>query len=324
MTVPAPTEPGAAPAAPSRPARRQPVLLDPATFPAEFDPDCYRALNSDLRHLSDEELVAHWERVGRDQGRRAHPLPDRVAFADLARGGAPLLEIGPSLRPVFRGHHVRYFETMPPEDLVRRDRAHGEPAARPPRIDFVSADGDLSVVRGRYAVVASSHVLEHTPDLVGHLQHVEHLLLPGGHYALFLPDRRYCLDALMPETTFADVLEAALERRTRHSLRTVVREHLLRTHNDPTRHWRGDHGAPEHLDADGVADAVRAYDEATEAGRYLDRHAWHLTPASFRQTVDLLHAVGLTALRPLRVYPTLAGSNEFWAILERPADAVRA
>ena len=49
MSEPAPTEPGAAPAPPGRPARSRPVLLDSATFPPEFNPDCYRALNSDLR-----------------------------------------------------------------------------------------------------------------------------------------------------------------------------------------------------------------------------------------------------------------------------------
>jgi hypothetical protein len=45
-------------------------------------------------------------------------------------------------------------------------------------------------------------------------------------------------------------------------------------------------------------------------------HAWQFTPGSFRELLGMLHAGGDSPLRPLRVYETPHGRNEFTAILE--------
>ena len=75
---------------------------------------------------------------------------------------------------------------------------------------------------------------------------------------------------------------------------------------DPT--WLGSAGS--------IETALRAFGESQSTGEYVDRHAWQFTPASFRQIVGLPSDLSMIQLRPLRVYPTLAGTQEFWAILE--------
>jgi hypothetical protein len=67
-----------------------------------------------------------------------------------------------------------------------------------------------------------------------------------------------------------------------------------------------------------VQTALRFYQEAQDAGRYVDLHAWQFTPDSFRAIVQVLNELGMVALEPLRIYSTLAGSHEFWAILRQP------
>lgn len=90
------------------------------------------------------------------------------------------LEIGPYNRPLFHGQNVRYFDVLDRMGLaaIRKD-----PEMRDfdliPEIDFVSPTGDLDTVPGIFDAVVSSHVIEHQPDLAGHLNKVSARLRPG-------------------------------------------------------------------------------------------------------------------------------------------------
>jgi hypothetical protein len=54
--------------------------------------------------------------------------------------------------------------------------------------------------------------------------------------------------------------------------------------------------------------------EAAKGG-YVDVHARQFTPPSFDQILTLLVRMRQIRLRPLRIYQTVRGSNEFLAIL---------
>ena len=291
--------------------------IDPASFPLEFEPRTYRALHSDLWYMPDEQLREHYEARGRAEGRRAHPLAARDQFRDLALTALPILEIGPFFKPLFAGPNVAYFDVLDRRGLIAHALELGFKDVEVPEIDYVSPTGDLSIINRKFEVVASSHVIEHQPNLVRHLQQVEALLQPGGYYFVFIPDKRYCFDHFMPESTIADVIEAEIENRRFHSLRTAIRQKVLATHNEPPRHWHGDHGTAEHLNAESVITAINDYKEAVEAERYIDQHAWQFTPRNFREILELLNRLGLVGLRPLRVYDTMSGDQEFWAILQK-------
>jgi SAM-dependent methyltransferase len=277
-------------------------------FPPEFDPEHYRTIHADLRSFTDEELRAHYAGCGKAEGRQPNCLASREMFRLLALDLGTILEIGPFSRPLFRRPDARvaYFDVLTREGLADLAAKIGvQDADQIPEIDFVSPTGDLSVVRSTFDVVTSSHSIEHQPDLVRHLQSVERLLLPGGCYFLWIPDKRYCLDHFQPESTIADVLEAAEVRRRFHTLGTLIAQEVRRAHNDPRRHWLGDHGSlPEHP-ADIVQAVLGLYRESGERGEYVDRHAWQFTPDSFRAILDLLNQLELVALRPVRVYDTL-------------------
>ena len=291
-------------------------------FPPEFDPGYYRAIHADLRSFTDEELRAHYASLGKVEGRQPNCLASREMFRELALSLGTILEIGPFARPLFRRPDARvaYFDVLTREGLAELAAKIGvHDADQIPEIDFVSPTGDLSVVRSTFDVVASSHSIEHQPDLVCHLQSVERLLNPGGCYFLWIPDTRYCLDHFQPESTIADVLEAMEERRRFHTLGTLIAQEVLRAHNDPRRHWLGDHGSPPEHPADIIQAVLALYRESRERGKYVDRHAWQFTPNSFRTILDLLNQLELVTLRPVRVYDTLFFSNEFWAILQKPA-----
>jgi SAM-dependent methyltransferase len=167
------------------------AVVDPADFPPGFDPEHYRLIHADLRSFSLDEVREHYLTRGRPWRRPPNVLAAPEAFRDLAVGLGAILEIGPFSRPLVRGRDVTYFDVLDRQGLTTLARKIGvEETGQIPQIDYVSATGDLTVVPVTFDVVASSHAIEHQPDLVRHLCRVEQVLKPGGYYFLWIPDKR--------------------------------------------------------------------------------------------------------------------------------------
>lgn len=228
-----------------------------------------------------------------------------------------VLEVGPFCNPVLVGPQVTYFDVMPTEGLVERARKIGYPIIATPRIDFVSPVGDLSVVDRQFDACLSSHCIEHQPDLIGHLQAISRILSAGGAYYLIVPDKRYCFDALISESNLAEVVAAHIEGRTRHSLESVIEHRALTTHNDPIRHWIGDHFDPEYHRGLGERTSSAIAEWRESSGQYIDVHAWQFTPASFRGIISSLREMKYIDLSVDCVGDTPQGQFEFVSILRR-------
>ncbi len=292
------------------------MTAPPVELPPEFDAGHYRAAYPDLAALGDADLWKHYCDWGRSEGRVPSPAALRENFlADvLQREQGLTLEIGPFCRPLIRGPNVRYLDVMTAEGLRQRAVEIGlDPSDCPEEIHYT--DG-LASIPARFAAVVSSHAIEHQPDLVRHLQEVAALLDPGGRYYLIVPDKRYCFDALIPESTIANVLYAHEQDRRVHSLQSVIEHRAMVTHNDPEAHWAGEHGPfPPEEQARRVRMAVQEFEDAK--GGYIDVHAWYWTPDGFRQTLSVLYHLGLSPLLPVRVYQTPRPRFEFCAVLEK-------
>lgn len=292
-------------------------------LPPEFDAQFYRESHPDLAELTDEQVLAHFVQFGRIEGRVGHPAALRDGFVQLIDPHLPTLEIGPMDTPVLRGPKVSYFDVLDTDGLRKRCEQHGRSAQNCPHIDFVSPHGDLSVVDACFDAVVSSHAIEHQPDLVAHLEGVARLLRPGGRYFVLVPDRRYCFDHFLPDSNLADVIDAHLRKRQVHEPRKIIEHIAMTTHNDPGRHWQGDHGQPVWLENPERIQAALNWIRA-HPGEYFDCHAWQFTPDSFRRTLGGLHAYGFTTMKPLRVFDTPRGRLEFCAVLERCEEQVTA
>ncbi len=288
-------------------------------LPPAFDVQYYLENNPDLS-LSSMEAAGHYSSAGRAEGRVASPLALRENLIALIDDGRSALEIGPFCQPLLTGANIAYMDVLDAEQLRARALEIGlDPSRCPEKIDYV---GGLDRVARRFDAVISSHAIEHQPDLVHHLAEIERVLSPDGMFCLIIPDKRYCFDHYIAETTIAGVLQANRERRRSHSLESVIEHVALTTHNDPVRHWAGDHGPPVPPDrAERIRNAITSFDES--AGNYIDVHAWYFTPDSFRSVVDGLTALGLTGLEVAEVYDTANGRNEFCAVLRMGADAQR-
>ena len=286
------------------------------TLPDVLEVEVYRRLWSDLATMSDDDLAKHFRVFGEAEGRQANRLATRMDFVRLIPTNADALEIGPFARPLLTGPRVRFFDVLSQADLITRARKVGEPYMSVPVIDFVSPTGDLSIVDQFFSYVVSSHCLEHQPDMIAHLKQVERILRPGGRYFILVPDKRYCFDAFMSESTIAEVLDAHHAGRKIHPLKSVIEHRALTTHNDSVRHWAGDHG-PRFPDlATRVANALREHEAA--AGGYIDVHAWYLTPGNAALLMTTLRDLDYIGLELERLYPSRRPGNEFWMVLRKP------
>jgi SAM-dependent methyltransferase len=282
--------------------------------PFSFDPDFYRRNYPEFSTLSDSEAEHHYRQHGVSEGRQGSPVGSRSGFTELIGDAGRVLEIGPFCNPIARGPHVEYLDVLTSDEL--RERAvelNLDPAGCPEHIHHT---GDISEVNGSFDAVVSSHSIEHQPNFIKHIQHIERLLKVGGRYMLFIPDKRYCFDHFNPISTIADILDAHQRRPTAHSLKSIVEHRSLITHNDAARHWIGDHGeiTTAHI-IDKAKEALCEY--ASSEGRYIDVHTWYFTPKSFYQLVDVLFGLELIKLRVSQIYPTLRNTLEFFAVLER-------
>jgi SAM-dependent methyltransferase len=240
----------------------------------------------------------------------------RADFLDSIPKNISTLEIGPFFNPLCRGEKVKYFDILDRNELISRaKRLKLEfQEENVPFIDYSSPVGDLSVIPETFDAVFSSHVIEHQPDLINHLQKVDKLLNDGGKYYLIIPDKRYCFDYFNPESSIADVLNAYYERQKKHTLKSVLEHRALITHNNAGDHWKGNHGILENV-VEKIKNAIEEYNTSD----YIDVHSLCFTPASFAQIIGWLSKLGYTNFSIDRIHETLENDIEFYCVLIKMA-----
>jgi SAM-dependent methyltransferase len=265
--------------------------------------------------MTDDQLVDHYNRYGKSEGRASNGLANRQDFASIISPDISALEIGPFASPLLQGENVSYCDVFDREELRRRARDYGLNPDAVPTIHYKLGGMYLDEIPREFDAVLSSHCIEHQPDLIGHLQQVERRLKRGGRYFILIPDKRYCFDRYNAPSTIADVIQAHEEKRSIHTLKSLITYHALRVHNDPARHWKESGAERPPVEPKKVREAIDEW--RTAKGQYLDTHAWYFTPESFREIVDLLGHLGFTSLSTERIYGTRFCTPEFWAILKR-------
>lgn len=268
-----------------------------ARFPAEFDPEIYRALNSTAARLDDDAARAHYRLTGRPGGFRANAIANRDDLLRLVADAPALIEFGHPDQRLLPGNDA---VTLLPPDAPPDSYGSG------------------------FDAVLGNHQIQNVPNLVGHLQQVASTLNPGGFYLLMVPDKRYCLDHFQPATTIGAILDAARRNDTVSSWRAQVDSLTLSTHNDSVRHWLGDHGSIRELSPAGIAQSLQLTEEPEAGPSNRVYRTWFFTPTAFRSILWLLRDLGLVDLEPFRVYPTLRDHSEFWTVLRKPAAGVEA
>ena len=249
---------------------------------------------------------------------RSHALT-RSGFLSILleqESESSILEIGPLNRPLVKTPNTKYFDLHPTAELKKKAKSEGLDPETVPHISFSDPTGNLGVIDEKFNNIVSAHCIEHQPNLISHLVACSNLLTGlSSRYWLVVPDKRYCFDALIPESSIVEVVKAHEEKLTRPSIWKVIEHRALTTHNDPVLHWQNNHGV-QNLDILPRFNAAKAEFDNSQ-GKYIDVHCWQFTPNSLRGIVDALFKLGMIDFEIEEVWETPENDLEFCAVLKK-------
>ena len=238
---------------------------------------------------------------------------NRNDFAGLVVRKMLCLELSPFTAPVLRGGIVEYADVLDTDSLVVRAGEVGYNKDEVVPVNHVIETNGGREIGKKFDVVLSCHVIEHQPNLLGHLSWVAKHLRRNGVYMLVIPDKRYCFDHFIAESTVAQVIEASYRNGNVHTIQSLIEHRAHTTHNDPVRHWAGDHGEKSNNLVTRVRDAIDEFDYS--AGGYIDVHSWYFSPDSFVETIQVTKELGFHRFEVKEVFQTEQNAIEFFVIL---------
>jgi SAM-dependent methyltransferase len=233
------------------------------------------------------------------------------------------LEISPSYNPIVPKSSGRNIETLDhatAEELRHKykDDPHVD-ISKIEDVDYVSGGGSIQQAIGKtryYDYILASHLVEHLPDLLGFLKDCESLLKDDGVLVLAVPDKRFCFDVFQNLSSTGDLLQAHLEKRSRHSPGKLFDFIGYRAMRGPSIAWDSANRDPLAYEFN-LDQAQSWFTTAQHSEEYVDIHAWRFTPSSFRLILHDLHQIGAIALREDKFHDTIA--FEFFLSLRRTA-----
>lgn len=234
-----------------------------------------------------------------------------------------IVEIGASYNPIVPKSHgwkTTVVDHAGQAELQALYRLHHVTTDRIEEVDVIWTGGALSEafsteMLGTFDAVIASHVIEHSPDVVGFLLSCRALLKDSGRLLLVVPDKRQCFDFFKPNSTSADALEAFVQKRSRHLKRTHFLHVAFAARSAGNISWS--HAQPTELAlVHRLDEAWAMFNSVSEepAAPYIDCHGWFFTPASFELLALDLQALQLVDLETEFVSSSLGGS-EFVAFL---------
>jgi len=213
------------------------------------------------------------------------------------------LEIGPSYNPLVPKHEgfdVEVIDHLSTEDLRKKYSKEAlVNSSLIEEVDYVWDGRPLSKIIGKtnaYDYVVASHVIEHTPDMLGFLKECSSLLKQDGVLVLAVPDKRRCFDVFRPLSTTGSVLQAHVEKRKVHPPSVAFDHVAYFTELDGAGGWpegkKGNLTMPHMLNF-----AAKVFDRSSNSNVYYDFHAWNFCPSSFRQIIQDLNSLNMLDLK---------------------------
>ncbi len=236
--------------------------------------------------------------------RRRNKILNGIDIANLSG-----LEFGALDRPIINhlDYKIKYADILSTTDLKEFFKAdHNVVSANIVDVSFVIKNCDLSTIGEKFDYIISSHVFEHVPNPVSWLQQASNLLQSNGVLSLVIPDRRYTFDKNRPMTSVGQLLERFYIHSARPSFANIFDQHYYWSKSGP-HDTHIDHPPEVHL---GCA-------KTALQGEYHDVHCNILTHTEFADFINVIHRVGLSDLKIIRISPCEKGSNEFFVQLAK-------
>jgi predicted SAM-dependent methyltransferase len=230
------------------------------------------------------------------------------------------IEIGPSHNPIApkkNGYRVHTVDVASREELITKYQTHDVKLKNIEEVDFVWKGENYSELTGKnkhYDWVIASHVIEHTPDLIGFLKDCDTILKDDGVISLVIPDKRYCFDHFRPITGLSKIIDSHIQKNKLHSVGSVV-EYLLNVVSKGGSIAWTSRRIGEYDFIHSLEEAKQGMESVFKEDAYLDVHAWCFVPHSFRLIINDLFELGLIPFQEVDFLPT--SGSEFYVTLGR-------
>jgi len=236
------------------------------------------------------------------------------------------LEIGAGYSPSApksTGFDVETLDHLGREELVRKYSGHQNvDTGKIEEVDYVWNGEPYSELTGKkdyYDWVIASHLVEHTPDLIGFLLNCDEVMKDTGVISLVVPDKRYCFDHFRPITSIAAIIDSYLQGNSLHTPGRIAEYYLGVVARGGVIAWdettRGNFEF-RHTSAEALA----RFERARDASEYDDIHAWCFVPHSFRLIIHDLQMLGLIPFREVDFF--LSQGCEFYITLGRQGKGI--
>ena len=230
------------------------------------------------------------------------------------------LEIGPNaspLAPKRDGYQVHVMDHLSREELLVKYKDHEVALDQIEEVDYVWKGESFEALIGKnkeFDWIVASHVIEHTPDLIGFLNECDSILKENGILSLAIPDKRYCFDHFRSLTPISKLIDSHLASAKAHSPGSVTEYYLNVVSRDGRIAWEKDStGNFKFVHSPKIA--KEGLSKAIDGKELFDIHAWCFVPHSFRLLVKDLNEIGLVSLQEIDFHPTLG--HEFFISLGR-------
>jgi len=230
------------------------------------------------------------------------------------------IEIGPSHNPVApksAGFQVHVIDHASREQLTTKYKDHDVDMNKIEDVDFIWQGESYAELTGNtnyYDWIIASHVIEHTPNMIGFLNDCDEILKETGTISLIIPDKRYCFDHFRPITGISRIIDSHFKKSTTHSPGTIAEYYLNVVSKSGIIAWdscaTGDFSFVHTLEH-----ARQRMKSAENRNAYLDVHAWCFVPHSFRLMIHDLFQLGLIPFKEIAFHQT--DGFEFYMTLGR-------
>lgn len=236
------------------------------------------------------------------------------------------IEIGPCHNPIApksEGFNVDIIDHLDQDGLKEKYRGHSIDFDKIEPVDFIWSGQKFTELTGKsqsYDWVIASHVIEHTPDLIGFIHDCASLLKDDGVISLVIPDKRYCFDHFRSLTPISSVIDSHLQERKMHTCGGVIDFELNTVSKSGLAAWNASYVGKYVLSSD-MQKAKGKMQLARENQTYIDIHAWCFVPHSFRLMIQDLFELGFIDVKEVDFYET--DGCEFYMTLGRHGDKPR-
>ena len=230
------------------------------------------------------------------------------------------IEIGPCHNPVAprnKGYDVQIIDHMSQEDLINKYKGQNINFKNIEEVDFVwqgQSYSELTKKNKYYDWIIASHMIEHTPDLIGFLNDCDGILKDDGVVSLVVPDKRYCFDHYRPLTSISSIIDSHFQNRKIHSPGTIAEYYLNVVSKGGSISWNSS-TAGEYSFIHSINAAAKRMNLAHNENEYFDVHAWCFVPHSFRLVIHDLFSLGLIPFQEVEYFST--EDCEFYITLGR-------